>query len=300
MVVAQRSNPVITAADRLGLTLFFAVVFHAVVILGVGFDFNDFSDPNSLMQKLEITLVHRKSETPPDKADYLAQANHQGSGNIKKKVKPTAPRSQPVMMNSPANQGSAARKQERATRQRRKNPETRVQVLTQKTSSTRLATRQASQRRPAPKKLTAAELYRRSMETASLQAEYDQRRQAYAERPRHNYISASTQEYRYASYMEAWRMKVERIGHLNYPEEAKRLRLSGSLRLSVALKPDGTIYSITLRKSSGKKILDDAAIRIVRLAAPFAPFPDDIRKQTDILHIQRTWNFTSGNRLYTK
>ncbi len=100
--------------------------------------------------------------------------------------------------------------------------------------------------------------------------------------------------------MEAWRQKVERIGNLNYPDEARRRKLSGNLLLDVALNPDGSINEITLRRSSGERALDDAAVRIVKLAAPYAKFPDDIRKDVDILHIERTWQFLSGNRFVSR
>lgn len=147
--------------------------------------------------------------------------------------------------------------------------------------------------RPTP---SAAELMSTSMEMAALSAEIQRKLKAKAERPRRKFISASTQEYKYASYMEAWRAKVERVGNLNYPEEARKRGLTGSLILDVALKPNGSVDEITVRKSSGNKILDDAAIRIVNLAAPFAPFPDNIRAETDILHITRTWQFLHGER----
>lgn len=151
---------------------------------------------------------------------------------------------------------------------------------------------------PAPSRPSAAELVSSSMEAASLSAEIQRKLKAKAERPRRKFISASTQEYKYASYMEAWRAKVERVGNLNYPEEARRLGLTGSLILDVALKPDGSVEQITVRRSSGNKLLDDAAIRIVKLAAPFAPFPEDIRDETDILHITRTWQFMHGERFH--
>ncbi|MCS3903236.1 protein TonB [Methylohalomonas lacus] len=143
---------------------------------------------------------------------------------------------------------------------------------------------------------SASELVNKSLEMASLNAEIQRKMKARAERPKRTFISASTKEYKYASYMEAWRTKVERIGNLNYPEEARKRGLTGSLILDVALKPDGSVDEITIRRSSGTKLLDDAAIRIVELAAPFAPFPDNIRKDTDILHITRTWQFMQGNR----
>jgi protein TonB len=135
------------------------------------------------------------------------------------------------------------------------------------------------------------------MQIDSLSAALDESRAIYAKRPRQTFISAATREYKYASYMEAWRRKVETIGNLNYPDEARRRDLSGSLILDVALNADGSINNITLRRSSGHRVLDDAAIAIVRLAAPFAEFPDNIRKETDVLHITRTWQFLRGNRL---
>jgi protein TonB len=142
---------------------------------------------------------------------------------------------------------------------------------------------------------TAAELMQRSKEIAKLSADLSDSLQAYTRRPRQRYISARSQSFRDAAYLEAWRDKIERIGNLNYPEEAKRQSLSGSLILDVALNADGTVNTIELRHSSGYKLLDDAAIRIVRLAAPFAPFSEEMRKDTDILHITRTWQFLNDN-----
>ena len=135
---------------------------------------------------------------------------------------------------------------------------------------------------------------------ASLAAEVDKRMDAYAKRPRRKWISASTREHKYAAYMEAWRAKVERVGNLNYPDEARRKRLSGDLLLDVALKSDGSIAEVVVRRSSGHRMLDDAARRIVQLAAPYARFPKAIRKETDILHIQRTWRFLSSNRFASR
>lgn len=146
---------------------------------------------------------------------------------------------------------------------------------------------------PAP---SAAELIASSMAMASLNAELEQRLDALAKRPRRKYISARTKEYKYAAYLEAWRAKVERLGNLNYPDAARSKGLSGSLLLDVALRPDGSVAEITVRRSSGHKELDDAAVNIVRLAAPYAPFPPDIRKEVDILHITRTWQFLNSDK----
>ncbi|MDX1512665.1 MAG: TonB family protein [Gammaproteobacteria bacterium] len=148
--------------------------------------------------------------------------------------------------------------------------------------------------------LSAAALVSRSLEMASLNAEINQRLKAYAERPKRKWITARTREHKYAAYMEAWRQKVERLGNLNYPDEARRRKLSGNLLLDVALNPDGSVNEINLRRSSGERVLDDAAIRIVKLGAPYAKFPKSIREEIDILHIERTWQFLAGDRFRSR
>jgi len=292
---AVAPTPIITPADRLSLTLFFAVVIHAIAILGVGFDFLKARRAEPV-QKLEITLVSKRSEKPEEKADYLAQADHQGSGNTPEKVRAASAAKNPQTSNV-AKQGTAAQARIATTPQQTQAAKKHREVMTRKQSTKKIVESKAAKPRT---KATAADIIKRSMEVASLDIELQQRHQAYADRPRVKYISASTREYKYATYMEAWRSKVERIGRMNYPEEAKRRKLYGSLLLDVAINPDGTIKNISLRRSSGDKILDDAAINIVRLASPFAPLPADIREEIDILHIQRTWIFKSGNKLYSQ
>jgi len=151
-----------------------------------------------------------------------------------------------------------------------------------------------------PQRTTARELINRSMEMLTLNAQINRNLQVYSKSPNSKCISARTKEFKYASYMRDWVTKVERVGELNYPDEARRRRMSGKLIVQVALYPDGSVRDITIRKPSGHKILDDAAVRIVKLATPFAPFPDSIKKETDVLYITRTWVFTSGNRLKSR
>ena len=151
--------------------------------------------------------------------------------------------------------------------------------------------------KPEARQPSATELRNNSLKMAALSSEVQRKLETRAKRPKRTFISASTREYKYAAYMEAWRAKVERVGNLNYPEEARRRNISGQLVLDVALNPDGKINQITIRRSSGHKVLDDAAIRIVELAAPYAPFPDAIRAETDVLHITRTWQFLESTRL---
>lgn len=289
------ATPHVSSADRLGLMLFLAAGIHALVILGVTFDVEDLFKPEHQRAPLEITLVHSRSDKAPEKADYLAQANQEGGGNVKEKVRPSSP--------FPNARPSADRGDAPRTRQATApppTPEREKPVLSTEVESpvkVRKAPETPVLEQPLPE---ASELVARSMEIARLSAEISQRQEAYARMPRHHYITANTREHVTAAYEEAWRMKVERVGNLNYPDEAKRRNLSGLLVLDVAINADGSLHSTKVVRSSGEKLLDDGAIRIVRLAAPFAPFPDQMREQDiDVLHIIRAWQFQSDNSLST-
>jgi protein TonB len=137
----------------------------------------------------------------------------------------------------------------------------------------------------------------RSAEIAALTERINARRASRDGRPRRKAISTNTSEYRYASYMEAWRRKVERIGNLNYPKEARELGLFGSLILHVAVRADGSLEGVRVVRSSGHDVLDQAAVHIVQLAAPYAPFPEGIAAETDVLDITRVWQFQRNHRL---
>ncbi len=137
----------------------------------------------------------------------------------------------------------------------------------------------------------------RALEIACLEAEISRGLDAYQKLPRRKFVGARTQEQGYAQYIEGWRIKVERIGNLNYPKAARQKKIYGSLQLTVSIRADGSVESVEITRSSGQRILDEAAQRIVELAAPFAPFPPDIHKDIDILSITRTWTFTSSDRL---
>jgi len=275
--------------DRFGLALLFATLIHALILLGVGFEGYQ-ANRTPLAPTLDITLVPTKSEQRPDQADYLAQASQDGGGNTEERVRPQSPDSGAQQQAETGAMPSVASPE--ASQAARHH----VTVLDE-SAPTQAADTTPDVRSALP---SADQLVSRSMQIATLNAELSESVRAYAQRPRSKRISARTQEYQYAAYMQAWISKVERIGNLNYPDEARRLKLSGALLLDVALNPDGTISGITLLRSSGHKVLDDAAMRIVRLSAPFSPFPEDIRTETDVLHIIRTWEFLSSNRLHSK
>jgi protein TonB len=134
---------------------------------------------------------------------------------------------------------------------------------------------------------------------ARWEAEISKNVDEYNKRPRKKNIGVRADEYRFAQYVEDWRLKVERVGTLNYPEAAKG-KLYGSLVLSVSILADGNVQKIEINRSSGHKVLDDAARRIVQMASPYAAFPADIRRDTDIIEITRTWTFTRSDALETR
>jgi protein TonB len=123
---------------------------------------------------------------------------------------------------------------------------------------------------------------------------------AYQKRPKRRFVGARAEEYRFARYVEDWRLKIERVGNLNYPDAAREQKLYGSLLLTVSIRSDGSVENIEISRSSGHKLLDAAAVKIVTMSAPFAPFPTDIRRDTDVLHITRTWTFTKGSELVSQ
>jgi protein TonB len=139
---------------------------------------------------------------------------------------------------------------------------------------------------------SAALLMQESMTMAKLQPGIQRDRESQSKLPRRKWISANTREYEFAAYMQAWVAKVERVGNLNYPEEVRRLKLTGDLVMTVGINVDGSIESIDIRRSSGTPQLDQAATRIVRLAGPYSPLPDNINASVDVLHITRTWVFS--------
>ena len=283
-------------ADRLGFTLFVAAVLHIALILGVGFTL---AEPEQISKTLEITLSTFKSETKPKEADFLAQDNQQGSGSLDHKAAPktteqapfqdtrinkVAPPSAPKAAPAPAEAPKAA-------------------VATTKPKAEKTPAKREQRQPepdPVPQKAPAFDSAQLSSEIASLEAELSTQRELYAKRPKiHRLNAASTMRDKGAWYKDDWRKKIERVGNLNYPDDARRQRIYGSLRLLVSINRDGTLYEVQVLESSGQPVLDQAALRIVRLAAPFAPFSGDLA-DIDRLEIIRTWRFERGDKLSSR
>jgi protein TonB len=290
----------LTSFDRLGLALLVATLLHALLILGVSFTMEP-PRPDRLNRNLEIVLSRSPAaEQPPADAEFLADASREASGEGAEETTPVPtpriPEPEPAEAPQPEPEVEQTAKAPPAPK-REAIAATRIEAPPPPAEKPQPAP-EAAAARPLP---TAAELLASTdREIERLTLELARKEEAYAGRPRHKAVSASTQEYKYANYLYGWKKKVEAIGNLNYPEEAKRRKLYGNLVLTVVVRADGTIEEIRVVKSSGYKLLDDAAVRIVKLAAPFAPFPADIRAEADMLDITRTWQFLSGDRLRSK
>ncbi len=284
--MVTQSAPV-DAGDRLSFTIFVAIALHALLIFGLGFKL---PKQHTGSQTMEITLATHQTQKAPENADFLAQHNQEASGT-----------------EAEARQLTTERQADFADSQIRDvNPMPQVAAAspTEKKDQQLISTQGESNLKTELKKnpdLHEAQEKREGLledqtvitaEIASLQAKLDKQRQEYAKRPRiRTLTSVSTKESFDAQYLNEWGEKIERFGNRNYPQEALNKHITGNLRLSVIINPDGTIYSIEILQSSGKRILDDSARQIVRLAAPFSKFPQEIRRQADRLQIIRTWKF---------
>lgn len=276
--------------ERFGFTIFVSACLHGMLIVGLGFSY--FEQSNSA-PTIEVTLAQYRSDIAPDDADFVAQENQSGSGILEEAAAPSTPfvsdfHDEIIQQVDPIQQSPAAQRIEDTSD---------LSVLTSNDASLSIdqPTDEPTPETDAPLSDQASpeEL---SVAIASLQAQLDLQQQAYAKRPRKYTISsASTQKRHDALYLDSWRKRIESVGNLHYPKAARDQELFGSLRMLVAIKPNGAVQEIRILQSSGERVLDEAAIEIVRLASPFDPFPDEMRTQADILEIIRTWRFKPGN-----
>ena len=285
------------ANRSLVLAIGISILVHAILLK------IHFIDPRGKMSDmfqptLEVVLVNARTTAAPRKAEVLAQANLDGGGNTdaERRAKtplPPQPREQPVTEVTVATK-KLEQKDEQATKKLLAD-KSKDAIAHEHDVKAEPQRAQEAMLRP-----DAADLLARSVEAARLQAEIDRNLDAYSKRPRRNFVGSRAREFRFARYVEDWRIKVERVGNMNYPTQARQQKIYGSLQLTVSIKSDGSVESIDINKPSGQAVLDDAARRIVALAAPYAPFPPDIAKDTDILSITRTWTFTPAAELVSQ
>jgi periplasmic protein TonB len=281
--------------DRvLGAALALSLVLHAA-LLSV-----HFKSPDGLRWKqetapLEVVLVNAKTRERPAKADVLAQSSLNRGGTVEenRRAKTPLPVTEP---REPGKDLADAQRRQRSLEA--KQQELLAQMRSAQSQVPAPAPREVGVEEPGaqPKGRDLADL---ALAAIRLQAQIDRQIEEYQKRPRKKFIGANAAEYRFAQYEEDWRVKIERVGTINYPAEA-RGKIYGNLRLTVTIRPDGNVESIELDRSSGLKVLDAAAFKIVRMATPFAAFPPDIRRDTDLLVITRTWFFGQGDKIWTE
>jgi protein TonB len=281
-------GPVIGDRQRLGATMVLSLLLHALVILGVGFALESAAP---VMPTLDVILTQARNALTPAQADFLAEASNRGGGNDDKALRPRD--SQAGL--APKPQAGVAPRELRAQAPAPAPPPS-ARVLSSTAGPTPIPTARAStatahRTLPRGDKLVAEDLA-----MARLAAEIDASTRLYARRPLRKFVSASTREYAWAAYLRAWVDRVERVGNLNYPDEARRRRLGGTVVINVGIRRDGTIESTSIVRSSGLPLLDDAALRIARLAEPYPPLPRT-REDPDILNVVRTWQFMPGGTM---
>lgn len=283
-------------ANRIFIAIGISLLLHGMILLGVTFQFPE-PKLNKIATSLEIVLVNNKTPIRPTKTEILAQHNLDGGGNMEdnhraKAPLPILPKSKPPTDKITVQQ--KIRQLEQETKQLMPTVDKPQQANPSDTHDSETESEDIA--------IDTTELLLRSLDIARLRAQIDRDYDNYQKRPKRKFVGARTKEYRFSRYVEDWRLKVERIGNLNYPEIAKKNKLHGNLQLTVSIRADGGLESIEINRSSGLKILDEAAIKIVKLAGQngFSPFPPEISKDTDILHITRTWVFAPSDRLLSQ
>ena len=318
-VNSTKVNP-LSSFSALGVAVAISIIVH-LVILTIHFE-PELKRLANKLPSLDVVLVNAKTKNAPEKAVLLAQANLDRGGNTDadRQMKTALPapkqKTTEVKLKPSADAHSAAKaaklKAQEAREQKRVDTlEKQAQELFTQINATKKVESNPTQdaasadpeqgdQKAIAKSLNRADLIAASIEIDRLEAQIAKQQDEYQKRPKRRFIGARTKEASDAMYLEAWRQKVERIGNMNYPQAARDQKIYGQLRMTVSIKSDGSIEKIDIDKSSGSKVLDEAAKNIVYLAAPYARFTDEMKKNTDILGITRTWTFTQEDALATQ
>ena len=278
--------------ERFRFMIFLSACAHALLVLGVGFTY--LTDANN-EATIEVTLAQYRSHIQPDDADFIAQENQTGSGSQDEATVPSSPflsdlNDADINEVRPAPEAQVLNEtpeQPNLTALTSINAE---QVIAQQRNAPEQEEKQALSEQSSSEEISLA--------IASLQAQLDLQQQAFARQPRkYTLSSASARKSHEASYLDSWRRRVEAVGNINYPVQARQQQVYGNVRMLIALNASGQISETRIIQSSGESLLDQAAVDIVNLAAPFEPFPEELKAEADILEIVRTFRFHEGNTL---
>ena len=295
---ATQPLPWETPSDRqrrtLGFALGVSLILHGIM-LSIHFKLPE-KLSKATEQALDVILVNSKSARKPEKAQAKAQANLDGGGNTDENRRAKTPL--PVAPDT--HQGDdLTTAQKRVAQLESQQRQMLTSLQGQKAVSVDAKSNDLPPTPNTPPTPNGLDLANTALNLARLEGQIARNIEEYNKRPRKKFIGARVEEYRFAQYVEDWRQKVERVGNLNYPEAAKG-RHYGSLVLTVVIKSDGSLERVDINRPSGQPILDNAARRIVEMAAPYSPFPANVRQDTDILEITRTWSFTTSDRLQSE
>lgn len=303
----------------MSIAIWLSLTIHAA-ILAIHFEpeLKKFTDT---LPVLEVMLVNSKTNSKPDKADAFAQANLDRGGNTDqdrkmKSALPARKQQQVELTTKPmAEQKSGAKAAQQTAEQTKEQKrvatlEKQAQELMTQLNSSQKVESQAVQMAKSKdldtgnqatpsKKLDMNDIMAAALEMDRLEALISKQQDEYQKRPKRKFVGARAKEYRYALYVDSWRQKVEKYGNLNYPTAARDMKLYGKLQMTVSIRADGSVEKIEVNRSSGHKLLDEAAKYIVERAAPYSRFPDDVQKEIDILSITRTWTFTKEDSVAT-
>ncbi|HQQ62860.1 MAG TPA: TonB family protein [Pseudomonadales bacterium] len=288
-------DSVVSSRERLSFTGFIAIVVHAVIILGVSFSVYN---GKHNQPTLEVTLAQHAESTAPEQADYLAQHNQEASGTLDEKAELTTDRRADFADTVIRDVNTDQHKQKTVADN---HPDKQHVTTTAPLAESTVQDKKDDQPEEEVQEGEDEQDSPVNNEIASLQARLAQERQQYAKRPRIKTLtSVAARTSVEAEYLNLWQEKIELIGNAHYPEEARQKKLYGELRVLVSLLPDGRVQHVDILQSSGYPVLDEAVNRIVRFAAPFPPFPPELRKNVDQLEIIRTWKFERGDKLISQ
>ena len=290
--ISVDGQPKISQTDKILFCLFLAVAFHALLLFGIGFKIPDLSS-GSVNKTFNVVLAQFETKNKPEKADFIGQADQEAGGESEQLLAPSA--IEKAQFNDPDRVSSEARLAPQQQLDNQVSPE----YITSDNNKISYLNRSEISKEQQSEIPDTKSLLQKSYQLSGLIANLDNKQINQAKKANKRQVSAAIHRSTDALYLDTWRRKIERIGNQNYPERAKLQKIYGNLTLKVAINQNGTINQVSIMKSSGKKLLDDAAIRIVRLAAPFKPLTEEMSKDTDILEIIRIWRFQADNKVHT-
>ncbi len=290
--ISINGQPKISQTDKILFCLFLAVAFHALLLFGVGFKIPDLSN-GSVNKTFNVVLAQFETKNKPKKANFIGQADQEAGGESEQLLAPSA--IEKAQFNDPDRISSETKLAPQKPLDHQIFPEY-ITSDNRKISHLNRSEISKEQQSNIP---DTESLLQKSYQLSGLIANLDNQQINQAQKGKKRQVSAAIHRSTDALYLDTWRRKIEQVGNQNYPEKAKQEKIYGNLTLKVAINQNGTINQVSIMKSSGKKLLDDAAIRIVRLAAPFKPLTEEMSKDTDILEIIRIWRFQADNKVHT-